>query len=115
LQVQPPPQVIQVWLETGGTAATPAAPQPTPVLVIHGAMSFTPDGRQITWKVTDATDVILRAAQTVGARVLVRVHCWQLFDANNGIFSAAPDALLGFPTPKVPGGILESWFFLPRG
>jgi hypothetical protein len=115
LQFKPPMPIIQVWVETGGTSATPAAPQPSALLVLHGTTTFSTDNTTLTWKATDALDVLNRTAQTTGARILVRIHCWLLTDAQNVIFSAAPDAILGLATPKVPGGILESWFSLPKG
>ena len=74
------------------------------------------DGATLHWTVGD-TGVQALLGRANG-RVLVRVHCASLFtvvDGQKRIFSAAPDAAVGFATPHLPGGVFESWFTVAPG
>jgi len=99
------PPVVQVWAELQPADNGNA---PAPILVVHGALTAS-DQATLVWGVSDSLDV---AAKTLlpGTRILIRVHCALLFDAQHRIVSAAPDRLVAFATPHLPGGIFESWF-----
>ncbi|MEP7383810.1 MAG: hypothetical protein ABI910_19140, partial [Gemmatimonadota bacterium] len=45
-------------------------------------------------------------------RILIRLHCGALFDANKKQFSASMAPLLGTQGLILPGGVFESWFLV---
>lgn len=48
-------------------------------------------------------------------RVSIRVHCGAMTDSEKRPYSASTDVLHGTTTPRTPGGVFESWFFVGRG
>jgi hypothetical protein len=115
--------VIQVTLDLLRPVALPnvATLGSIPGLVspLFGTFTLSEDGLRLLWtlaqEVRPAVDIETRMSVEMRSslRVHVRVHCWALHAVNNPkrVFSAAADAL-GFPAPHLPGGVLESWFFL---
>jgi hypothetical protein len=69
------------------------------------------DDQALIWSSSDPDDVLLGAMRT-GPRVVLRVLCGHLIDEQKRPFSAALDALTGIESPRVPGGLFESWFFV---
>jgi hypothetical protein len=105
------PQLVQVWFEPlqelGQTApGTPA------LKVVNGQLKLA--SQTFTWAATLASDVLTRAL-VAGGRVLIRIHCGNLIDAKKRVFSAATDALFDAESLRLPGGVLESWFFVKPG
>jgi hypothetical protein len=108
------PQVFQVWFEaqgkpqTGGPGTVPQA-----IVALNGSLTYAP--RHIDWTSTDLPTA-LQSVLAPGGRVLIRIHCSNLFDVQNLMFSASTDVLaLGAPTPHLPGGVFESWLFVVLG
>ncbi|MET0399529.1 MAG: hypothetical protein ABW277_22250, partial [Longimicrobiaceae bacterium] len=95
------PDVVQVWVENSSAQAI------LPVLSLAGTLKL--DGQTVSWTTSHAADVLTKTL-TVGARVLVRLHCGVLFDAKKRPFSSTAAGLTGIAAPTFPGGVLESWF-----
>ena len=116
--IQQQPQVVEVWFESDlrqllpqTTAPVPAS-APGPISVIHGTAKL--DGNVISWGVTDHPTHLTRSL-TQGGKILIRIHCGHLFTTTKRPFSAALDAVTGFPSLHAPGGVFESWFFVKAG
>jgi hypothetical protein len=104
------PQVVQVWFEPAAPATTNAQPQP--IVTINGRASF--DNQVIIWRTTD-TPALIGRSMINGGRLLIRLHCGHLFDANERVYSSAHDCITRIATPHVPGGTFEGWVFVQRG
>ena len=104
--IERPPQAVQVWYEPDRTSQ---AAGPVPIEVLHGTLRLEP--RALSWQLIDTTEAVSSTFRR-GGRVLIRVHCGHLFLADKRVLSAATDALTGRETPHLPGGVLESWFFV---
>jgi hypothetical protein len=102
------PQLMQVWFEPppGGNPIAPGS-----VLTLSGKLQLTP--QMLTW--TGAVDQGFRQALGNGGRVLIRVHCGNLYDVQKKVFSAGLDPILGTTSLRLPGGVFESWFFVAAG
>jgi hypothetical protein len=106
------PQLLQVWFEPLQELG-PAAPVAPPALkVVNGQLKLA--GQTLAWAATLTSDVLTRAL-IGGGRVLIRIHCGNLIDTRKRVFSAATDALFGADSLRLPGGVLESWFFVKGG
>jgi hypothetical protein len=105
------PQVVQVWFEGDPAVVLTATvlPAPSTVFTIHGTTTF--DGTVMLWTRKD-DDKTLTSVLQPGGRVLIRIHCGYLLDAQNRTFSAALDTVTHVATTHVPGGVFESWFFV---
>jgi hypothetical protein len=66
----------------------------------------------VSWSPTGNLAVLTRLLASGPGRIDVRIHCGTLFDTDQRPVSAALDAILGFDTPHLPGGVFESWFFV---
>lgn len=100
------PQVLQVWLEPLISPDNQSRTAPQAILTLPGKLRITP--QTISW-VTVSTPSELKATLQLG-RVLIRLHCGTLFDANKKQFSASLAPLLGLQGTILPGGVFESWF-----
>ncbi len=109
--IQSPPQVVQVWFESNPPSAVVAAtvPQPMPLLTLHGSLKI--DQASVSWGTTDNAEALKRS-MAAGGRLSIRIHCGFLITTDKRPFSAALDAVTGFPSPHAPGGVFESWFFV---
>ena len=106
------PDVVQVWFEplSKGTAATGQAGPPLAILTLNGDVQATP--QTLSWVCAHPAG-LLSESLARGGRVLIRIHCGYLYDAKRRPFSAALDAILQpLDTLHLPGGVLESWFFI---
>jgi hypothetical protein len=105
------PQVVQVWFEPAPRSVTggPAPGAPTNLTVLDGRTQFTP--QTLTWTTTHAPNTLLELLRP-GGRLLIRIHCGFVFDTKRRPFSAALDALLALESLRLPGGVMESWFFV---
>jgi hypothetical protein len=112
LQIQP--RVMQVWFEmdpppfTPSTTAPPVS-SPIALIAIHGGFKI--EGDSLLWLLSDNVEAVKRIMAS-GGRVLIRIHCGHLISIDKRPFSAALDAVTGFPSPHTPGGVFESWFFV---
>jgi hypothetical protein len=102
------PRLIQVWLEPHGDPEQ--GPAPTQILTLHGT-PFAEERTVLSWSLSDNLDV-LQQAIPFGCRVLIRIHLGVIHDIDDRVYSASTERLLGVPTPHVPGGVFESWFFI---
>src|SRR5262249_20153461 len=108
-----PPQIVQVWFEPDTVVSpVPASAAPSAIFTIHGTTTI--QSNVVRWDRKDDDTNVSRTFAN-GGRVLIRVHCGHLFAADNRNFSAALDAVTQQPSPHVPGGIFESWFFVKQG
>ncbi|HWS12260.1 MAG TPA: hypothetical protein VN279_05655, partial [Rhodocyclaceae bacterium] len=110
--VEMQPRVVQVWYEPDSprtVTASTVLTKPQSILTVHGALKI--DLQAITWSLTDTAEQLVKVL-SLGGRVIVRVHCGHLVDRKERPFSSALDAVVGFPTPHVPAGVWESWFFV---
>jgi hypothetical protein len=103
---------MQVWFEAGqGAQGSPPNGVPAPIVMLHGVFTMS---ETLVWLGNDAAQALV--VLNSGGRLFIRLHCWNLVDAQSRIFSAAPDALLpGVKTLHLPGGVLESWVFIAAG
>jgi hypothetical protein len=110
--VKTAPQLMQVWFEPLQTPnGVIAAGAPTSLSLVRGQLTF---GATLVWLSTDVAPA--SKVLSAGGRLLIRLHCWNLIDANQRMFSSAPDALQpGIPTLHLAGGVLESWLFIKSG
>jgi hypothetical protein len=83
-----------------------------PIMVVHGGSKIS--GGVLQWAVADSPEALKRIMLS-GGRVLIRIHCGHMFAQDKRPFSAALDAVTGFSTLHVPGGVFESWFFVKAG
>jgi collagen triple helix repeat protein len=104
------PQLLQVWFEP---TQNPSVPQPAGLLVIDGQLTLAT--QLLTWVPTLSADLLTKALLGTGGRVVIRIHCGNLLDGNRRVFSAATDALFSAISLRLPGGVLESWFFVRGG
>jgi hypothetical protein len=92
------------------TPASGQAGPPLPILTLNGAVQVTP--QTLSWVAATPAGV-LSESFIRGGRILIRIHCGFLYDAKRRPFSAALDAILQqMDTLHLPGGVLESWFFV---
>lgn len=101
------PQIVQVWVE-------PVMPQQrvaraAPIVTVFGKTRITP--QTIDWK-TPLDVEALGQFLLPGSRVLIRVHMGTVYDDERQPFSSLLRSVLRLRTPPVPGGVLESWFFI---
>jgi hypothetical protein len=101
--VRAPPPVVQVWVETANAQAA------MPILSLAGTVKL--DAQTVVWSSGMTADLLAKSLP-LGARVLLRLHCGWLFDANKRPYSSTSSALMGIPVPRMPGGVFESWFFV---
>ena len=100
------PNFMQVWLEPlsaigdnfGGAVRS-----------LGGKVVLFRDSAQ--WQIGNGEE---RAITEDGTRVLIRIHCGYLFDDQRRPFSSSTDGIIRFQSPRAPGGVLESWFFVTR-
>jgi len=111
VQAQQPP-VVQVWFEPG-ESATGGQAGPLPLQVLNGRLKLSP--QELVWAHAFANTAVLARILGAGGRVLVRLHCGFLFDADRRPFSGTVRALTGLEAAGPPGGVLESWFFARQG
>jgi hypothetical protein len=105
------PQLMQVWFEPARSAAG-AAQLSAPILVIQGKLVLA--AQLLTWTATPTPDGLV-GTLAPGGRLIIRIHCGNLLDALKRVFSAATDALFPAVSLRLPGGVLESWFFVRAG
>jgi hypothetical protein len=101
------PQIVQVWVE-------PVMPQQrvaraAPIVTVFGKTRLTP--QTIDWN-TPLDVEALGQFLLPGSRVLIRVHMGTVYDGDRRPFSSMLRSVLRLSTPPVPGGVLESWFFI---
>jgi hypothetical protein len=77
--------------------------------VVDGRAQVTP--QTLTWASSHVANVLLEAFRE-GGRVLVRIHCGLLYDTKRRPFSAALDAVVTLESVRLPGGVMETWFFI---
>jgi len=108
---QATPAVIQVWFESlpKATLTTSQLSSPVPIVHLVGKIDVTP--QTVNWTCAHPTNVLTEVLRP-GGRVLIRIHCGYLYDAKRRPFSAALDAIIALETLRLPGGVLESWFFV---
>jgi hypothetical protein len=113
---QQSPQIMQVWFEPGQSATGAVgstASSPAPIVSLHGKLVF---GDTLVWTGADSPNGLGTLQQ--GGRLLVRLHCTDLFDAGDRMFSSTPGALAlvsKVQTMTLPGGVFESWVFVVGG
>ena len=105
----PTPDCMEVHLEARNDEQF-GTDGPWQVFAIPGVQSFVAASR-VRFKSAVPQQALKKVAPQ-GGRVRIRVHCWRLFDKQGGLFSAAPDLIVGQATPRLPGGTFESWFRL---
>lgn len=98
------PQLVTVWFQ-----ADTAPPQPELFFAPTGRAKFSP--RTIVWATVNDPDVLRRTFRRPG-RLLLRLHCDALFDANRRQFSSSLAKMLGLEGLALPGGVFESWIFV---
>jgi hypothetical protein len=103
------PQVMQVWFEPSSRPGQGGLGAPLPLQVLEGRIQLTP--QTLTWTSAHAANALAETFRG-GGRVLIRLHCGFLYDANRRPFSAAPEAVLTLDSLRLPGGVLETWFFV---
>ena len=104
------PQVFHVWFEPKpATLPDGTIAAPTVLRVMDGRVRFAP--QVVTWGTTH-TDPSLNELLSPGGRVLVRVQCPNLYDAERRPLSATLAGLLKLAGPHPPGGVFESWWFV---
>jgi len=108
---QAPPAVIHVWFESlpRATLTTSQVSLPVPIVHLVGKIDVTP--QTLNWTCAHPTSVLTEVLRP-GGRVLIRIHCGYLYDAKRRPFSATLDAIVALETLRLPGGVLESWFFV---
>jgi len=106
-----PPEVVQVWFEPlpDRAATTGQAGPPLPILTLAGSLQVTP--QTLSWTALHSAGLLMESLSR-GGRVHIRVHCGHIYDAKRRPFSAALDAILELDSLRLPGGVLESWFFI---
>jgi hypothetical protein len=110
--VRTPPQLMQVWFEPPSQQSVAGARAAASILTLEGKLQLTP--QTLMWTLgLDAAAV--RVALGAGGRVLVRIHCGNLWDAQKRVFTSSLDQILGTTSLRIPGGVLESWFFVAPG
>ena len=102
------PQVVQVWMEPLISSDNQSRTAPQAILTLPGRLRITP--QTISWT-TISTPSELKATIQLG-RIVIRLHCGALFDANKKQFSATLAPLLGLQGTILPGGVFESWFLI---
>jgi hypothetical protein len=115
--LQVPPPVLEVWFEPG-TGPRGVQVGALPLGVIHGSLRAEPQALIWSHLATvpiGTVGIALNAILAVGGRVIVRLHCGHLLDAQRRPFSASLQALNGFDGPRLPGGVFESWFVVSTG
>jgi len=105
------PQLLQVWFEPL-QELDQTAPGTPALKVVNGQLKLS--SQTFAWAATLAAAVLTRAL-VAGGRVLIRIHCGNLIDTKKRAFSAATDALFDAESLHLPGGALESWFFVKPG
>jgi len=98
------PQVIQVLFEAGFSRELILKS----MAIIQGSCKL--GSQRIDWSPQGDVSQLIKVFSDNGGRVFIRVHCNGIFDADTRPFSASCDVLHGTQTPRVPGGVLESWF-----
>jgi hypothetical protein len=108
------PQVLQVWFEPPLPLLPiiPSVPQLAGIFTMDGALRVA--AQQLTWTAALTADILTRVFAG-GGRLLLRIHCGNLLDGRRRVFSAATDSLFAAETLHLPGGVLESWFFVKAG
>ena len=109
---QAQPQVVQVWFEPSPKPVPGNAGQtgpPANVRALDGRAQVSP--QILSWASSHAPNLLLEALRE-GGRVLIRVHCGLLYDARRRPFSAALDAIVTLESLRLPGGVMETWFFV---
>lgn len=101
---------LQVWFEPMGSDNRISSIQQ--ILTLPG--SGQGNGDQIVWSTTAAVSDIGNLTKS-GGRLLLRLHCGALMAADGRAYSASLQALTEAKSPPVPGGVLESWFFVQGG
>ena len=103
------PQVVEVWFQPKAPSTNVGT---TVVVVVNGTTKLQADA--INWAADAPTTLTQVLAQ--GGRVLIRVHCGHLMDAEKRVFSGSVDGVTGFESEvRAPGGVFESWFFVRLG
>jgi hypothetical protein len=103
---------MQVWFEPLSATTPAGARTAASILTFEGKLQLTPQTMNWTLGLDPPT---LRGALGAGGRVLVRIHCGNLFDAQKRVFSSSLDQILGTTSLRLPGGVFESWFFVAPG
>lgn len=104
------PQVTEVWFAPAPTTAAGAPPDVLPLMVFAGTTQVTP--QTLSWTpAPGSTDPFARQLRA-GGRVIIRIHCGDLWDVNSRPFSSSLDGILGMRSLALPGGVLESWFLV---
>jgi hypothetical protein len=106
------PQLMQVWFEPARNPTPTNTAPPSSLMTIDGKLLLAP--QTLTWAITQTPELLQRTL-IAGGRVLIRIHCGNLLDAQKRVFSAATDALFQAVSLRLPGGVLESWFFVKAG
>jgi hypothetical protein len=108
----PPPPVVQVWIEVDQPpqlqlASLPGQPGPTALFAMRGDLQII--GSNLTWRMDPRQTGSLTR---LNCRVQIRVHCGLLYDVDQRVLSASTEMLVRRSMPAVPGGIFESWFLV---
>jgi hypothetical protein len=99
------PQVIQVWYEQAVSENSDLMP----IVTIAGISTVTE--KHISWQPQNTPGALLKQLRN-GGRIGIRIHCGVLLDTDNRPFSASLDVLNGVQSPRLPGGVFESWYFI---
>lgn len=101
---QAQPQVIQMLIEPGFNQEVLFMP----MTYLQGITKIS--STTLEWQLRGSDRQLQQLFEQSGARVFIRIHCSSLIDIENRPFSSSSDVLYGTQSPKVPGGVLESWF-----
>ena len=102
-------QVVQVHIELNSSDNQPV----TTIATMPGETKLSENS--VIWRSGGSVDELLKTLRNTGGRISVRVHCGSLLDKENRPFSASLDVIHGIQSPRVPGGVFESWFFVKGG
>jgi hypothetical protein len=108
------PACVQVWYEPDMRIVTGNATVRIPATILTLHLNVKLDGTLIVFNVVDG-EAQLREMMRPGGRILIRIHCGHVLDADERPFSASLDAITGTTSPHAPGGVHETWFFVAAG
>lgn len=109
--IDPAGMAVQVWFEP---MTTDARNGPTAQTIFSLPGKGGGDGDRIFWATTTNFDALAEIMRT-GGRLMLRLHCGALMAEDGRAYSASLQNVTGAKSLPVPGGVLESWFFVQEG